>query len=123
MSDDNEKYGTSHRKILDSFDDSAELFGYSKIGLLIVFSPALFMWVLTNFRLDPSLQPFGVAAIVFFALVGIVTIVATPDDESLLGFVGKYVKYYSNQKVYIHEEQKYSDSNDKNSDDDHSWGF
>lgn len=123
MSKQNGKHGTSHRKVVDEISSDPEIFGFSKTGIILVFTPALLAWAATVFMLPPSMETYGWVVVLVLSLIAIVTLLATPDDESVQQFIRKYWDYYTNQKVYIHETRKYSETNDKNSNDDYSWGF
>lgn len=101
-----ESAGTSYRKTLGKIDDDAEFFGYSKLGLLIVFGPALLVWGIVVTTLYGQAYHIGAAVTVVFILLGVAILGATPDHESLLAFTGKYTRYHFRQTPHIHERRR-----------------
>lgn len=123
MSQDTEEAGTSHQKIMPNFDTDPSLRGKSLFGLTLVYSPALLMWAITIQHLNGQAALAGTVSIVVLVAIGTLTVVATSDDESIIDFVKKYVNHYTNQKVLIHEEHKFSESKYDSEKDADEWGF
>lgn len=101
--------GSQQRQTLETagINDEAEFGGYSKIGLLVVFSPMILSFTYVVFYSTGGTWVWGMVSTIFFGVVGLATVSATPDDESLLAFVSKYARFWTRQTPYIHQRRRH----------------
>lgn len=91
------------RQVLSGVSEKPEFAGYSRLGLLAFFSPALAAFAATMYVLPREWTLWGIGATIGLCVLAAVGIAATPDHLTAGQYVGKVVRHHTQQPELVHD--------------------